>query len=254
MRIVSLVPSSTEMLFALGLGDQVVGVTHECDWPDEAARLPHLTGTSIPEGLDPADIDAAVKETVGRGDPLYWLDREALADVRPDLIVAQEVCAVCAVSYDDVTEIASALPGSPEVVKQDPVDLAGVLDDVVALARAAGVPDSGVELRASLEGRLAAVEESVSGRDQVTAVALEWLDPPYTGGHWVPGMISIAGGRDLCGTAGEKSAETTWEHLEDLGPDFAIVMTCGYGLEQAAGEGEQPREKNKDASYEAAHG
>ena len=234
MRIVSLVPSLTEMLFALGLGDQVVGVTHECDWPDEAARLPHLTGTSIPEGLAPGEVDLAVKETVGRGDPLYWLDREALAEARPDLIVAQEVCAVCAVSYDDVTAIARELPGSPGVVKQDPVDLGGVLDDVTALARVAGVPERGIELKAELESRLETVRGAVEGLGQRAVIALEWLDPPYTAGHWVPEMISFAGGRDLCGEPGRKSTETTWARLQGLEPDFALVMPCGYELDPAA--------------------
>ena len=234
MRIVSLVPSSTEMLFALGLGDWVVGVTHECDWPEQARRLPHLTGTSIPEGLSAPGIDAAVKEAVGRGDPLYWLDREALAAARPDLIVAQEVCAVCAVSFDDVTTIARDLPGSPEVVRQDPLDLDGVLADLVDLAQVAGLPDRGIELRAELEDRLEKVRRAVSGLDEKTVVALEWLDPPYTAGHWVPEMISIAGGRDLCGSAGRKSVETTWEELEVLSPDFAMVMPCGYELGAAA--------------------
>ena len=239
MRIVSLVPSSTEMLFALGLGDSVVGVTHECDWPTEAGTLPHLTGTSIPEGLDPAEVDAAVKETVGRGDPLYRLDREALEMARPDLIVAQEVCAVCAVSYDDVVQIAEELPGRPDVVRQDPVDLGGVLDDVVELASVAGVPDRGIELKDDLERRLDAVRQAASDRTEARVVALEWLDPPYTAGHWMPEMVSIAGGRDLIGRAGEKSSETTWENLEGIDPDFAIVMPCGYELEPAVEQGRE---------------
>ncbi len=257
MRIASLVPSSTEMLFALGLGDQVVAVTHECDFPPEAARLPHLSETVIPPGLSPAEIDAEVKRIVRDGDPLYRLKTEVLEEVRPDLIIAQDVCAVCAVSYDDVLAVAARLPGHPRVLRQDPISLAEVLDNAIEVAEAAGVPEAGARLRESLEARLETVRSAVSVDDPAASagdlfnpggkmpaaevildrpgvLALEWLDPPFTGGHWVPEMIAIAGGRDLVGEPGVKSAECEWADLSGLDPALAVVMPCGYQAEAAS--------------------
>jgi len=234
MRIASLVPSSTEMLFALGLGDQVVAVTHECDFPAEAADRAHLSYTVIPEGLSPAEIDAEVKRVVGEGNPLYGLKEDVLTEVRPDLIVAQDVCAVCAVSYDDVVTIANRLPSAPEVLKQDPTGLAEVLANAEEVAAAAGIPEAGRELKVDLETRIDRVSGAVAGAPRKTVLALEWLDPPFTGGHWVPEMIEIAGGTDLVGEAGEKSAETTWDRLAGLEPDVVVVMPCGYYVGEAA--------------------
>src|SRR6201991_4747318 len=151
MRIASLVPSSTEMLFALGLGDQVVGVTHECDFPPAAAALPRLTATEMPQGLSAGEIDAAVKAIVGEGKALYSLDEERLAELAPDLIVTQAVCEVCAVSYEDVVAVAARLPGRPRVVQQDPSTLAEVLADVERLGEAAGIAARGRGLRGELE-------------------------------------------------------------------------------------------------------
>jgi iron complex transport system substrate-binding protein len=243
MRIASLVPSSTEKLFALGFGDQVVAVTHECDFPPAAAELPNLSETMIPEGLSPAEIDAEVKRLVGQGDPLYRLKADVLESVRPDLIVAQDVCAVCAVSYDDVLTIAARLPGNPVVLRQDPTSLSEVLGNAVEVAEAVSQPEAGVALRLEMESRIATVREAVSGRDRPTVLALEWLDPPFTGGHWVPEMIEIAGGVDPIGKPGLKSAETTWEELDALDPDLAVVMPCGYDADQAAGQAREYEEQ-----------
>ncbi|HMU26189.1 MAG TPA: cobalamin-binding protein [Solirubrobacterales bacterium] len=234
MRIASLVPSSTEMLFALGFGDQVVAVTHECDFPPEAAALPHLSETVIEPGLSPAEIDAEVKRVVGQGDPLYRLKAEVLESVRPDLIIAQDVCAVCAVSYDDVLAIAARLPGNPVVLKQDPTSLVEVLGNAIEVAEATGNPEAGVALKAELDARIESVRSAVSGKERPTVLALEWLDPPFTGGHWVPEMIEIAGGRDLVGKAGLKSAEHGWDELANLDPDLTVVMPCGYYVDEAA--------------------
>jgi iron complex transport system substrate-binding protein len=234
MRIASLVPSSTEMLFALGLGDQVVAVTHECDFPAEASGLPHLSYTMIPEDLSPAEIDREVKRLVGLGRPLYGLKEEVLRDAAPDLIISQDVCAVCAVAYDDVVTIANRLPGQPRVLRQDPTGLTEVLDNAGEVAAAAGVPELGLELRQNLGIRIDAVRSAVDDLTPKTVLALEWLDPPFTGGHWVPEMISAAGGRNLVGESGEKSAETSWAELEGLEPDVVIVMPCGFYVENAA--------------------
>ncbi|HMI81173.1 MAG TPA: ABC transporter substrate-binding protein, partial [Solirubrobacterales bacterium] len=163
MRIASLVPSATEMLFALGLGGNVVGVTHECDHPPEAADLPHLTATVLPAGLSAGEIDAAVKEVVGEGRALYSLDEERLAELEPDLIVTQAVCEVCAVSYEDVVTVANRLPNRPRVLQQDPSTLGEVLEDVTRLGAAAGIEERARELRDELEGRLEAVRTAVAG-------------------------------------------------------------------------------------------
>ena len=233
MRIASLVPSSTEMLFALGLGESVVGVTHECDYPPGASGLPHLTATVLPEGLSAGEIDAAVKSIVGEGRALYSLDEAKLAELEPELIVTQAVCDVCAVSFEDVVEVAARLPGPPRVVQQDPSSLGEVLDDVTRLGEAAGIPARAAELRAELEGRLKAVTTAVSGAERGRVVALEWLDPPFVGGHWIPEMISIAGGEDVAGPSGAKSPEISWEDLADLDPDLVVVMPCGWYVEES---------------------
>jgi iron complex transport system substrate-binding protein len=233
MRIASLVPSATEMLFALGLGESVVAVTHECDYPTEARSIPHLTRTVLPPDIAAGEIDATVKAIVGEGRALYELDEERLAELGPDLIVTQSVCDVCAVSYEDVLEVAARLPSEPRVVQQDPSTLAEVLEDVVRLGEATGMRGEARELRAELEGRLAIVRAAVAGSSSPRVIALEWLQPPYVGGHWVPEMISIAGGEDIAGPPGLKSPEVSWGELSGLEPDVVVAMPCGWGVEQA---------------------
>ena len=233
MRIASLVPSATEMLFALGLGGDVVGVTHECDFPPEAASLPHLTATVLPEGLSAGEIDAAVKEVVGEGRALYSLDEERLAELAPELIVTQAVCEVCAVSYEDVLAVAARLPGRPRVVQQDPSTLAEVLEDVTRLGAAAGIEARAAEVRAGFEARLERVRAAVEGAPRPRVLALEWLDPPFLGGHWVPEMIEIAGGVDVVGKVGQKSPQVEWERLAGLDPDVIVAMPCGFYLDDS---------------------
>jgi iron complex transport system substrate-binding protein len=233
MRIASLVPSATEMLFALGLGEQVVGVTHECDHPAPASRLPHLTSTVLPPGLSAGEIDAAVKQVVGEGRALYGLDEERLSQLEPELIVTQAVCEVCAVSYEDVVAVAARLPGPPRVLQQDPSSLAEVLEDVTRLGAAAGIEPRAAGVRAELEARLESVQAAVAGAALPRVVALEWLDPPFVGGHWLPEMVAMAGGEDVAGPPGAKSPEVTWESLEALRPDDVVVMPCGWYVEEA---------------------
>ncbi|MGC1852896.1 MAG: cobalamin-binding protein [Solirubrobacterales bacterium] len=228
MRIASLVPSATEMLFALGLGDSVVAVTHECDYPPQARSLPHLTRTVLAEGLDAREIDSAVKATVGEGRALYELDEARLAQVAPDLIVTQAICDVCAVSYEDVVEVAARLPGRPQVLQQDPSTLGETLEDVIRLGEATGLESEAHDMRGDLEGRLATIRAAVSGANPPRVIALEWLDPPFVGGHWIPEMISIAGGDDVAGPPGLKSPEVQWGELAGLNPDVVIAMPCGW--------------------------
>lgn len=233
MRIASLVPSATEMLCALGLGGDVVGVTHECDFPPEAASLPHLTATVLPEGLDAGEIDAAVKQIVGEGRALYSLDEERLAELAPELIVTQAVCEVCAVSYEDVVAVAARLPGGPRVVQQDPSTLGEVLEDVTRLGAAAGIEAHAAEVRAGLEARLELVRAAVEDAERPKVLALEWLDPPFLGGHWVPEMIEIAGGTDVAGKAGQKSPQVEWEQLAGVDPEVIVAMPCGWYLDDS---------------------
>jgi iron complex transport system substrate-binding protein len=231
MRIASLVPSATEMLYALGLGDSVVAITHECDYPPQARSLPQLTRTVLPPGLSAADIDRAVKARVAEGQALYELDEELLVKLAPDLIVTQAVCAVCAVSYEEVLEVAARLPSKPRVIQQDPSTLGEMLEDVIRLGEATGIPSLAHELRGELEGRLATVRAAVAGAPLPRVIALEWLDPPYVGGHWIPEMISIAGGDDVAGPPGLKSPEVSWGELSGLNPDVTIAMPCGWHVE-----------------------
>ncbi|HYH62613.1 MAG TPA: cobalamin-binding protein [Solirubrobacterales bacterium] len=233
MRIASLVPSATESLFALGLGDQVVAVTHECDWPPAARELPQLTRSEIPGGLPPAEIDAAVRELTAKGEAIYGLDAERLEQLEPDLIVTQALCAVCAVSFDDVCSIASGLPGEPDVLSLDPETLEEVLADQTQLAGACGVPENGERLVRELRERLDSVSHTVEGADPPNVVALEWLDPPFIGGHWVPEMIEIAGGTDALGQAGVKSRTATWDEIGSAEPSVAVVMPCGLYADEA---------------------
>lgn len=245
MRIASLVPSATEALFALGLGDDVVAVTHECDFPSGVADLPHLTRSVIPPGLGAAEVDARVREVTGRGESLYRLDEAALADLEPDLVVTQALCAVCAVSYDDVRAVAGRLRSTPEVISLDPERLDEVLDDLVRLADAASVQGRGEVLRRELRARLDAVSAAVDGAPRPRVAALEWLDPPFVGGHWVPEMIVAAGGTSTVGAPGEKSRTATWKEIAATQPDVAVAMPCGLYADEALDEAERHREELK---------
>jgi iron complex transport system substrate-binding protein len=240
MRIASLVPSATEMLFALGLGDRVVAITHECDWPPEAAERPRLTRSVIGEGLSAGEIDAAVRELTGEGRALYELDETVLAGLEVDLIVTQALCAVCAVSSDDVRAVAGRLASRPEVISLDPEGLDDVLDDVIRLGEAANASEGAAKLRTGLERRIDRVRGAVAGVPRPRVLAVEWLDPPYVGGHWVPEMIEAAGGSDAMGRAGARSRTATWEELADSAPDVVVAMPCGLYADEALDD--MPRE------------
>src|SRR5688572_20264012 len=236
MRIVSLVPSATEMLFALGLGSEVTAVTHECDHPAAARDLPTVTRDLIGPGLPPAEIDRAVRELTEQGRAIYELDEDALRRARPDLIVTQALCAVCAVSYDDVKTVAERLDPVPEVVSLDPHTLGEVLGDVRTLAAAADAKDAGVDLVQDAASRIDRVRLAVRAAEPVRVAALEWLDPIYVAGHWTPQMIEYAGGVDLLGMPGEHSERRGWEEVAAAAPEVVVVMPCGYDAERAAEE------------------
>ncbi|MEA2291267.1 MAG: iron complex transport system substrate-binding protein [Solirubrobacteraceae bacterium] len=236
MRIVSLVPSATEMLFALGLGDEITAVTHECDHPAQARELPRVTRDVIGPGLTAAEIDRAVRDLTEQGQAIYELDEHALARLQPDLIVTQALCAVCAVSYDDVKAVAERLDSKPEVISLDPHTLGEMLGDVRTLAEATDSRDAGVDLVRDAAGRIDRVRLAVRASDPVPVAALEWLDPVYCAGHWTPQIIEYAGGIDVLGMTGEHSERRSWDEVAAAAPEVAVVMPCGYDAERAAEE------------------
>jgi iron complex transport system substrate-binding protein len=241
MRIASLVPHATELLFALGLGDEVCAVTHECDYPPQAATRPRVTRDVLPAGLRAGEIDAAVRERTLNGEAIYALDERALAACEPELIVTQALCPVCAVSYDDVTAIASKLPGQPRVIALDPSTIAQTHEDVQTLAVAAGREREAEALLVDAHARLQRVARATQGRPRRRVLALEWLDPFYVAGHWTPEMIALAGGEDVLGHAGEPSRavpadDLAPEALAGGAPEVVIVMPCGYDAHEAAAQ------------------
>ena len=238
MRIVSLVPHATELLFALGLGDQVVGVTHECDFPPAARELPHVTRDRLPAGLSAAEIDAAVREHTERGEAIYSLDEDALADLEPDLILTQALCAVCAVSVDDVRAVAQGLSDPPpRVISLDPRTYGETLADVRTVAQATDAREAALGLVARQTRRVDAVLAALRGVERRPRVAaIEWFDPVFVAGHWTPQLIEWAGGEDVLGFAGEHSEQTTWEAVAAARPDVLVAMPCGYDAPRAAEE------------------
>jgi len=243
MRIVSLVPSATEMLYALGLGPDLVAVTHECDYPAAALGLPKVTRDVLPAGLSAAEIDAAVKERTLAGESIYVLDAEALHELEPDLIVTQALCSVCAVSYDDVRAIADEIDTQPLVVSLDPHTIGEVLGDARTLAQATNRKDAAAELISRAAARIDRIRVATRNVRRPRVLALEWLDPPFVAGHWTPQLISFAGGDDVLGFPGESSEERTWEQLAAVSPDVVVVMPCGYDAEIAHREAEMHRDQ-----------
>src|SRR3954471_6160525 len=236
MRIVSLVPSATETLFALGLGEEVTAVTHECDFPAEALNLPKVTRDVIGPGLAPAEIDRAVRELTEQGLSIYELDEPGLRALRPDLIVTQALCSVCAVSVDDVRAIAERMDPVPAIVSLDPHTVGEVLGDVRTLAQATGTKDAGVDLVQDAAARIDRVRVAVKDAPRRRVAMLEWLDPIFVGGHWVPQLIEYAGGVDLLGLAGEPSEQRSWEEVAAVAPEVVIVAPCGYEVDRALAE------------------
>ncbi len=239
MRVASLLPSATEIVCALGMADALVGVSHECDYPPDVVRdLPRLTRSAIRTGpgVTSAEVDAAVAERLRRGDSLYLIDEATLARLQPDLVITQQLCDVCAVSYDDVCRLAASLPGEPPVLSLQPADIAGIFEDVRTVARALGAPERGERLAATLRDRLDNVAGRASTADRPRVFALEWLDPPFTSGHWVPEMIELAGGREVLGRAGQKSRRVAWERVIASQPEVMLVVPCGYTAEAAERE------------------
>jgi iron complex transport system substrate-binding protein len=233
VRIVSLVPHATELLFALGLGRDVVAVTHECDYPPAVLAVDQVTRDVLPAGLDSGQIDTAVRERTLRGEAIYELDREAIVGLDPDLIVTQALCPVCAVSYTEVAELAEGMPSSPRVLSLDPHTLGETLEDVTTIAEATGRPERGAELVGDLTARIDRIRLAVHGRPRPRVAAVEWLDPVYVAGHWTPELVQLAGGIDVLGSPGAPSMTVSWEALADAEPEVVVAMPCGYDLPRA---------------------
>jgi iron complex transport system substrate-binding protein len=236
VRIVSLVPHATELLFALGLGPEVVAVTHECDHPPAARAAKRVTRDVLPVGLGAAEIDAAVRERTLRGEAIYELDREAVAALSPDLIVTQALCPVCAVSYTEVAELAERMPSRPRVISLDPHTLGETLGDFHTLAEATCRRERATALVGETNARIDRVKLAVRGKPRPRVVALEWLDPVYIAGHWTPELIELAGGQGLLGAPGAPPAAVSWEAVADVEPEVVVVMPCGYDAPRAHAE------------------
>ncbi|MEY2517502.1 MAG: iron complex transport system substrate-binding protein [bacterium] len=239
MRIVSLVPHATELLFALGLGDDVVGVTHECDYPPAARDILPVTRDVLPEGLSAAQIDAAVRERTQAGDSIYELDEELLRELEPELIVTQALCHVCAVSHDEVQAVALTLPEPPRVISLDPKTYGETLGDVRTIAQATSTKDAALDLIARTARRADIIRLAVRGEPRPRVAALEWLDPVFVAGHWTPQLIEMAGGDDVVGLPGEPSQQATWEMVVAAAPDVVVVMPCGYDAARGLVEAEE---------------
>ena len=242
MRIVSLLPSATEIVCALGLRDELVGVTHECDWPPEVVGLPVMTRNALDlAGATSREINRRVNDAVHGGSAIYQLDEAALEMADADLILTQELCAVCAVGYRQVNDAVRALELDTTVISLEPTSVEGILNTIATVGAMAEAEDAAVELVESLRARLGAIEAKAQERRQAgfvgpRVVGLEWLDPPFAVGHWVPDQIRRAGGWDLLGQDGAPARPTTWDAVADVDPDLLLLMPCGYHLRETVDE------------------
>jgi iron complex transport system substrate-binding protein len=238
MRIVSLLPAATEIVCALGLADDLVGVSHECAWPPEVAGKPKVMGGVLPIGdMTQAEIDAEVTRRLHAGEPIYETD--SLARTAPDLVITQELCAVCAATPGDLAAALATLPRRPEVLELTPRSLADILQNVVDIGRAVGRSEAAARLVASLQARIAAVRARAALADRRSRVfCMEWLDPPYCSGHWVPEMVELCGGVDELSRKGSDSVRVPWEAVLDWAPEVLIVMPCGFDLDRVVHQAE----------------
>ncbi|HLY37889.1 MAG TPA: cobalamin-binding protein [Candidatus Binatia bacterium] len=231
MRVVSLLPAATEIVAALGRVADLVAVSHECDHPAEVARLPRATRCEIHGNALASDaIDRWVTDTLAATGTLYTMDEALVRRLRPDVILTQRLCDVCAVGYDTVTSFAATLPGLPRVVNLEPATLADVLGDVRRVGAALDADDDAVRLVAALEARIAAVRERAVGAPRQRCVVLEWLLPPFRSGHWTPELVAVAGGEEPLGRAGEDAARVGWDDVVAAAPDVLVLACCGFDV------------------------
>jgi iron complex transport system substrate-binding protein len=243
MRIASLLSSATEIVYALGLQEQLVAISHECDWPPQALHLPRLSRSRFdPAGLTSGQIDAEVRRCMLEYGSVYEIDVQALRDARPDVILTQAVCEVCAVPTGSVNAAVEQLPFAPRVVSLDAHTLEEIFRTMHQVADAVGQSARGEQAVAALRGRLRRVEEAVAGRVRPRVLALEWLDPPFAPGHWIPEMVTMAGGDNLLGGAGSHSVQIPWEQAEGLDPDSLLLVPCGYDLQASRSDADRARD------------
>ena len=237
MRICSLLPSATEIAYAIGLGDSILGVSHECDFPAEATTKPSLLRPRLDQLAPPAEIDRQVSEIIARGESIYAVDAELLASLSPDLILTQDLCHVCAASPDDLATALTRFPKPPRVLSLTPRSLGEVWDDVRRVGEATGHREKANALAVALEQKVNAIAATaVRAGSCPRVVCLEWLDPYYVGGHWIPEMVSKAGGEDVLGRLREPSFRVSGAQIIEARPDVIVVMPCGYNLARAASE------------------
>ena len=229
----SLVPAATEIAFALGSGDGVVAVTHDCDYPEAARALPRVTRSTIPAGTSSRDIDVAVRAAAAEGDSTFHVDASALADARPDILLGQTLCRVCAVT---VSQLPSVMDPSPEILPLDGDSIAGIFDDIERVGEAIGRAREAASFVASLRERIDRVRERVAGLPHPTVVALEWVDPLFSAGHWVPEQVAAAGGVELIGRTNARSREISLDDVVAADPDYVLILPCGFDAQRAARE------------------
>lgn len=233
LKIVSLLPSATEIVCGLGLRDQLVGVTHECDYPSDVSDLPKVTRTVIPKDASSVEIDSLVRDRLKTQQALYSLDAAVMRALEPDLIVTQALCDVCAVAESEVTSVASSLPSKPRVINMEPSSLGEVLDCISHVAEAAGVREEGNRYVQELQSRIDRIStRSLGIRDKPSVLLLEWIDPPFSAGHWSPDLVSRAGGREAIGIAGQRSITTSWDTIRDADPEVMVLACCGFNVER----------------------
>lgn len=244
MRIVSLLPSATEMICALGLRDQLVGVTHECDFPASVLPLPKVTRTLIPSDASSSQIDAMVRERARTKAALYQLDLATLQTLQPDLIVTQALCDVCAVDETEVRQAACAMSWQPQIINLEPMSLHDVFESMGIVARAAGAAEEGRAAIAELSRRTHLVADRCREiADRPSVVFLEWFDPLFCGGHWNPQLVELAGGRELIGKPSERSRSIAWEQLRAADPDILFIACCGFSVDRAMADLPSLRQK-----------
>lgn len=237
MRVASLLPSATEMVHFAGAGNSLVGVTHECDYPPGVEKLPKLTASKVDsKKLTSAEIDAAIGEILTDDGSIYALDTRLLEELAPDLVITQGLCDVCAVSTSLVERAVEGMRGSPEILTLNPTSIQDMLDDTLRIGIALGSGDETRRKAAELQERLARVERAVAGRERPRVGCIEWLDPPFSAGHWVPEMVRLAGGEELFAAPGERSGWLSWERVFEAAPDALVLMPCGFDVERAARE------------------
>jgi len=229
-RIVSLLPSATEIVYALGLGDRLVGVTHECDFPPDAKGKPVLTASALPATSNSAEIDRHVRRHLHRGSSIYTLDAELLEGLAPDLILTQELCAVCAVSYEIVARAARRLRGDPRIVSLEPSSLDDVYQNIETVGTLTGTTQKAAVVVGKLRARAETLREHVAGSARPRTLVLEWTDPPMSGGHWTPGLVELAGGEPILANPGANSQVLDWGAIAETNPDVILVAPCGFDL------------------------